>query len=130
MLIIPILVFAAGAISKASISPSSSTMIITNQAALTAAIIAANESYQAQMAINHAVATSQSSVASGMLACNAWHKWQEYGYIYNGCKVDDDHISIQQYFDRAKKCRSTKPNFSHSEIAFSELIQNYQINLS
>jgi DNA topoisomerase-1 len=38
--------------------------------------------------------------------------------------------SIQKYFDRARKCRSNKANFSHSEIAFSELIQNYQINLA
>lgn len=37
--------------------------------------------------------------------------------------------SIEHYFDRAKKCRSNKEHFSHSEIAFSELIQNYQINL-
>ncbi|QDW21365.1 DNA topoisomerase IB [Flavobacterium sp. KBS0721] len=37
--------------------------------------------------------------------------------------------SIEQYFDRAKKCRSNREHFSHSEIAFSELIQNYQINL-
>lgn len=38
--------------------------------------------------------------------------------------------SIQQYFDRAKKCRSNQPHFSHSEIAFSELIGNFQPEFS
>ena len=38
--------------------------------------------------------------------------------------------SIEQYFERAKKCRSNKEYFSHTEIAFSELVQNYQIDLS
>jgi DNA topoisomerase-1 len=37
--------------------------------------------------------------------------------------------SIQKYFDLVKKSRSTKKYFSRSEIAFSELIQNYQVNL-
>lgn len=37
--------------------------------------------------------------------------------------------SIQQYFDIAKKSRSNQKYFSRSEIAFSELIQNYQIQL-
>ncbi|PAM91619.1 DNA topoisomerase I [Flavobacterium sp. IR1] len=34
--------------------------------------------------------------------------------------------SIEKYFDRAKKCRSNQKYFSHSEIAFSELIGNFQ----
>ena len=37
--------------------------------------------------------------------------------------------SIQQYFNRVKKSRSNQKYFSRSEIAFSELIQNYQVNL-
>lgn len=37
--------------------------------------------------------------------------------------------SIQHYFDRAKKSRSNQKYFSRTEIAFSELIQNYQLNL-
>ncbi|WET03186.1 DNA topoisomerase IB [Flavobacterium sp. YJ01] len=37
--------------------------------------------------------------------------------------------SIEKYFDRAKKNRSTRKYFTKSEIAFSELIQNYEINL-
>ncbi|GAA6772398.1 hypothetical protein AAGS39_31500 [Flavobacterium sp. CGRL2] len=37
--------------------------------------------------------------------------------------------SIQKYFDLAKKSRSTRKYFTKSEIAFSELIQNYEINL-
>ncbi|MEN2401189.1 DNA topoisomerase IB [Flavobacterium sp. MC2016-06] len=37
--------------------------------------------------------------------------------------------SIQKYFDSVKKSRSNKKYFSRTETAFSELIQNYQINL-
>lgn len=37
--------------------------------------------------------------------------------------------SIQKYFDLAQKSRSTRKYFTKSEIAFSELIQNYEINL-
>ncbi|TDW51917.1 DNA topoisomerase-1 [Flavobacterium sp. 270] len=37
--------------------------------------------------------------------------------------------SIQKYFDMAKNSRSNRKYFSRTEIAFSELIQNYQINL-
>lgn len=37
--------------------------------------------------------------------------------------------SIQQYFDKVKRSRSTKKYFSQSESAFAELIQNYQISL-
>lgn len=37
--------------------------------------------------------------------------------------------SIQKYFDIAKKSRSNRKYFSRTEIAFSELIQNYQLNL-
>ena len=37
--------------------------------------------------------------------------------------------SIQHYFDRVKKSRSNQKYFSRTEIAFSELIQNYQLNL-
>lgn len=37
--------------------------------------------------------------------------------------------SIQQYFDKAKRSRSTKKYFSRTETAFAALIENYQINL-
>ena len=37
--------------------------------------------------------------------------------------------SIQKYFDRVKKSRSNQQYFSRSEIAFSQLIENYQINM-
>jgi len=37
--------------------------------------------------------------------------------------------SIQKYFDLAQKSRSIRKYFTKSEIAFSELIQNYEINL-
>jgi DNA topoisomerase-1 len=37
--------------------------------------------------------------------------------------------SIQKYFDSVKKSRSNKKYFTRSETAFSELIQNYEINL-
>jgi DNA topoisomerase-1 len=37
--------------------------------------------------------------------------------------------TLQHYFDRVKKSRSNQKYFSRTEIAFSELIQNYQISL-
>ncbi|KAF2507103.1 DNA topoisomerase IB [Flavobacterium zhairuonense] len=37
--------------------------------------------------------------------------------------------SIQHYFDKVKKSRSTKKYFSPTEIAFAELIEKYKVNL-
>lgn len=37
--------------------------------------------------------------------------------------------SIEQYFDKVKKSRSSKKYFSQSENVFAELIENYQVNL-
>ena len=38
--------------------------------------------------------------------------------------------SIQEYFDKVKKCRSNEQYFSHTERSFLDLIQSYQPELS